>query len=152
MKIIDVLRDRIVHARLYPAVPDAVPVVAEYDGVEIGSKMLQLGYISKCSPEVMKTLFPDLQTRVVPAAKLPADTQSGAGKQLRPVGAERVNSGPGRQIGIVPPPLISIVTASAGGDSRGWMRDAGRHEQYNNAAVHNQCVERSSILMCSTGF
>ena len=139
MKVMDNLRDKVVHACLYPKVPDAVPVVAHFNGVNVGSKMQQLGYISKCSPEVMLTLFPDLQTKVIPAAKLTGDVQSGAGQQWKkPVGAERQTSDSGQQAGFVPLPLMSIVTTSAGGDVCGLMRDASQQDHCNNTAVHNQ--------------
>ena len=143
----DVLRDQVIHAHLFPAVPDAVPVVANTGGVIIGDKMLQLGYVVRCSSEEMRTLFPELQNKIIPAVKLTNDAQSGAGQQLKqkPVGAERQASGAGRQTGghygnaggIVPPPLMSVVTSTAAGgegDGHGLMRDASQHKHCNNAA------------------
>jgi len=147
MRIIDVLRDQIIHARLYPAVPDAVPVVADTGGVVIGDKMLQLGYVVRCSPEEMKTLFPELQNKIIPAMKLSDDTQPAAGKQWkqRPVGTGRQTSGEGRQTGshcgnanaIVPPPLMSIETSTAlSGVGRGLMSLSSPHELCINAAYN----------------
>jgi len=130
----DVLRDQVVHARLYPAVQDAVPVVADTGGVVIGDKMLQLGYVIKCSSEEMKALFPDLQTKIIPAEKLAVERSAGVGRQT---------SGSGWQTDVVPPPpLMSVVMSStalaATGGGRGLMGEGDQREHCNNNAAFNQ--------------
>jgi len=139
MKVMDVLRDQIIHARLYSPLPDAVPVVAQTDGVVIGDKLLQLGYVVKCSADEMKSLFPSLQishahTGTRGAGRQTDDKQS----KQRPAGVGNQISGEGllaigRPTGGLYGNTVAMATASAAVDGCRPMKS--EDDEYKR---HNQ--------------
>jgi len=120
--VMQVLRDQIIHARLYPSLPDAVPVVAETGGVVIGDKMLQLGYVAKCSADEMKAIFGK-------PSGTPAQEKCNWGSSLsvtqpnaRPVGTGRHTAGAAPKAG----GSYGNAVAAAVADGPGLVRDANQ--------------------------